>query len=304
MALPNADVGHLAHGAEHSPRSLEEADDRSSSLSDIDRQEEPDNMEIADGGMSDAYDTEAETERLENTPRKPRNLILAPANGSYQDHTSKSMDLDTIDAEHTHGKLGRISSSRGLPDAVTEVVENGKNLQSPSSSPQKRKRSSFERESSSDREISEGSFARVAKLSRSQSIDDSWDPSIAPAGDEDQQALDRMSPILINDQESSKVEHFPKHKYKKGKRKGKKPRDEEPVNSGDVVPEPDLLDQSAENADAVSSSGEGQEIEDVGDGDGDGPEADNAAKTVEGRKSVLGACEIGLLMQIQKSTKR
>ena len=35
---------------------------------------------------SDAYDTEAETERIEETPRNQRNVLLTPSNGTLPDY--------------------------------------------------------------------------------------------------------------------------------------------------------------------------------------------------------------------------
>lgn len=85
----------------------------------------------------------------------------------------------------------------------------------------------------------------------------------------------------IGDSDLEKAQPKPssKQKYQKGKRKGKKPRDDIPVSTGDASPRRNDVGEGEEKADPLSSDREDVENEDVGD-----PEQDNAAKTEEGRK--------------------
>lgn len=68
-----------------------EGDNRSSSLSDIGERAEHDEAGNGSHDISDANDTEAETERLEDTPqklRKHQNVVLTSANSIYDDRPS------------------------------------------------------------------------------------------------------------------------------------------------------------------------------------------------------------------------
>ena len=70
-------------------------DGSSSGLSDPDdRTGNEDGDDLPDPGEdgSDAYDTEAETERLEETPRKQRNVLLTPSNEIFPDEEDPRID--------------------------------------------------------------------------------------------------------------------------------------------------------------------------------------------------------------------
>ena len=61
-------------------------DDSSSSLSEPDDRtgnEDGDDAQCAEEDISDEFDTEAETERLEKTPRKQRDVLLTPSNTAF-----------------------------------------------------------------------------------------------------------------------------------------------------------------------------------------------------------------------------
>ena len=87
-------VSEVIYDGEHSGGPHAELDDRSSSLSELGERaghEEAGNVSRSD---SDANDTEAETERLEDSPKKPRiphNVTLASANGIHGDRESSAL---------------------------------------------------------------------------------------------------------------------------------------------------------------------------------------------------------------------
>jgi len=98
-----------ANDVKHTHNPPTDRDDRSSSLSEIGDQadqEQPDNIFHLG---SDANDTEAETERLEESPQKQRkhqNIILTSSNGIYDDHQSLLANHVTQDHTVRGGKLG------------------------------------------------------------------------------------------------------------------------------------------------------------------------------------------------------
>lgn len=83
--MSSADLGN-ATGIEDAERLQAEEDDRSSSLSELgDRA----GMVHSPHTGSEANDTEAETERLEDSPQKQRrhqDVLLTSTNGAYDDH--------------------------------------------------------------------------------------------------------------------------------------------------------------------------------------------------------------------------
>lgn len=97
----------LPNGADHPRPALYEEDDRSSSLSEIGERADQDRPDItfSDGSDgSDVNDTEAETERLEDSPQKLRthqNLVMTSTNGLHEGRPSvfTPPDLRVMDGE-------------------------------------------------------------------------------------------------------------------------------------------------------------------------------------------------------------
>lgn len=94
----------LPNGADHSRPALHEEDDRSSSLSEIGERADQDRPDITFSDGSDENDTEAETERLEDSPQKLRthqNLVMTSTNGIHEDRPSVFIppDLRVMDGE-------------------------------------------------------------------------------------------------------------------------------------------------------------------------------------------------------------
>lgn len=100
-SLPGMAVEHMSYivsevinNGENANVQQADVDDRSSSLSELGERaghEEGDNISHGD---SEVNDTEAETERLEESPQKQRelhNVILASTNGMYSDPKSSAI---------------------------------------------------------------------------------------------------------------------------------------------------------------------------------------------------------------------
>lgn len=88
----------LVNGIHYTRESTAEADDRSSSLSEIGDRVGNDDLVSSrsrPANGSDLDDTEAETERLEESPQKPRknqNLVMAPTSHIFSNGTSPLSD--------------------------------------------------------------------------------------------------------------------------------------------------------------------------------------------------------------------
>ena len=270
---------------------LDQVDDgTSSSLSDPgDRTGNEDAEDAQDPEVdgSDAYDTEAETERLEKTPRKQRNVLLTSSTGSCNDREGLAADQAQIEGSpnrklcqhgETTGKTGTVADHAAVqdPDQVSDssLEETGDEDDAPPSpsSSRKRKRSEIDLSSKEEKEVDQDSHAKASKPSRSPSLSSVGSPN-ALAEDENHLSETRVP------------EPTSKQSHKKGKRKGRKIKDEEIMSKGERAAGPETLEEAADHAEAASSNGEEVEMEDVGEGDG--ADADSAAKTEESRKSHL-----------------
>ncbi|KAL8639595.1 MAG: hypothetical protein Q9228_003390 [Teloschistes exilis] len=171
---------------------------RSSSLSDIgDRPEESTTAaeQTAPAAESDINDTEAETERLEDSPEKSQSnatLLHTVANGTY------SFGRDTSPAQNpvalqAVGDTVQASDTDPLSDSDAEAAR----TLSPSSSPRKRKRSDIEppylNSRRSPREVGSLNDARPSRSAKTRSNSDErairpgkWDSS--PEGSDGEQA--------------------------------------------------------------------------------------------------------------------
>ena len=100
-SLPGVAVEHMSYivsevvkNGEKTDVPQADVDDRSSSLSELGERAGHEEVENVSHGDSEANDTEAETERLEESPQKQRelnNVVLAPANGMYGDREGSAI---------------------------------------------------------------------------------------------------------------------------------------------------------------------------------------------------------------------
>ena len=103
-SLPGMAVEHMSYivsevvnNGETADVPQADVDDRSSSLSELGERAVHEEGENISRGGSEVNDTEAETERLEESPQKQRglhNVVLASTNGMYGD--SKSSAIGTM----------------------------------------------------------------------------------------------------------------------------------------------------------------------------------------------------------------
>jgi hypothetical protein len=94
-------VPEVAMSSDHPEEPQADADDGSSSLSELGERVGHDGPDIASPDDSEANDTEAETERLEDSPHKQRryqDVVLTSTNGIYNDRESAPV-LRTVSAE-------------------------------------------------------------------------------------------------------------------------------------------------------------------------------------------------------------
>lgn len=111
--MPKTDHG-IANGVGHAEALHQEEDSRSSSLSEIGERADHDEAGNAFCDANDANDTEAETERLEDSPQKLRNhkdIVLNSTNALYEVRSGplaiSALPLMVAD----HGKANSTSSS-------------------------------------------------------------------------------------------------------------------------------------------------------------------------------------------------
>lgn len=307
ISLPSIASSHAlatdlrpAIGADEDQKLQGDVYDGSSSLSEI---EDRAGTEHPSHGCSDANDTEAETERLEDSPQKQRthqNLLLTATTSIHDHHQSPSTTHALSTRVRRHGQPNASNDSVGLADALLALDSVGDRLEQNSdisfleasgeehgqavsptpSSPMKRKRSSFGNDSASDQEIPQEPSVKAMKFLRGTSARDlpSLDAKTSPDAlleQDDQELFAGIARLPISQNESRKAELPSKQKHMKGKRKVKKIPDDEPtdaVNVGSAVQSP-----VQRNADTVHSNEDDAQIEGVVDG----PEADNPVKTEE-----------------------
>ena len=132
--------------------------------------------------------------------------------------------------------------------------------------------------------------------------------SLDASGDEDdQEAIIDTEALPSSYIKSRKAQQYvpTRQKYQKGKRKGKKTRDDRTEDTGGSVTGAELRSEQREGHEAGYSNGEDMEVDDTGDV----PEVDNLVKTEEGGTSpltMLDGGSIALLMDqsivLQKRT--
>ncbi len=100
-SLPGIAVEHMSYivsevinNGENTDGPQADVDDRSSSLSELGERAGHEEVDNVSHGDSEANDTEAETERLDDSPQKQRqlhNVVLASTNGMYGDRGSSAI---------------------------------------------------------------------------------------------------------------------------------------------------------------------------------------------------------------------
>ena len=301
----------LANSVKAGKLPINDGDDRSSSLSDI--EDRTANNELGHTshtirGGSDTNDTEAETERLEDSPQKVRrhtNVVLSSSNGVYHKaENAVEEDMLSVNGSPGRSKVPRPPDGR---DVAPEMDQIDTRLEQTSEI------SSLE-DSSEDLEKSAPSFIapsrkRKRKSPRSNSFTEDEKTEVASMKKTQPPLNGGFLPPTMADKEA-KVERFlvdndlnsgsdkrkyaelgvettssqnpspSKSKSKKGKRKTKKTRDDDLEHSNVAVSYADSQAEHFDNMEQVDSNGEDVEMEDIGEG----PEADLAARTEEGRK--------------------
>ncbi|KAL9635313.1 MAG: hypothetical protein Q9164_003536 [Protoblastenia rupestris] len=246
-------------------------DERSSSLSEIGETTANCDLDtvVHTNDNGEANDTEAETERLEDTPLKRRrhqNVVLTAEKRVYSSRSSPS------GTAVLNGQLQQTSDISSLEDSSEEGLDH----RSLTSSPRKRKRLSLEDESISSRPSANGN-----KGPSSNSLSPSLTSNTAEATSE--QALQEDN-IVGSGTEGLQRTPTKKQKSKTGKRKEKKTPTLENTQVDTAIGRVEEVN-AIDGGENVYSNGEDVEIEDLGDA-----ELDNAGKDEEGllkKKSAL-----------------
>ena len=169
---------------------------------------------------------------------------------------------------------------------ISSLADSGedteKNLLASPTSPRKRKRSSLEDDSISDQESLSGPSIKATKLFRSASASAMVeDPYLDDSAEDDGQVVAAKTAASAMSETRSRNSPeilLPKENYRKSRRKGRKPSDDDVDNESTGAPKLRNATRRGENQDAVSSN----EDEDDNDEAGDVPGAENTAKTEEG----------------------
>ena len=139
-----------------------------------------------------------------------------------------------------------------------------------SSSSRKRKRADYDVTNKGSRVTDNNLSENVSKPSRTPSLDESTGSPTPLGEDENQQPGVRGTEPML------------KQSHKKGKRKGKKTKEDEALSKGERVSPQESPEEAADHGEAASSNGEDVEMEDTVERDG--ADADSTAKTEEDRK--------------------
>ncbi|KAL9069800.1 MAG: hypothetical protein Q9161_005259 [Pseudevernia consocians] len=278
--MSSADFEH-ATDLEDGDRLQTEEDDRSSSLS------EP-GIEHSSRAASEANDTEAETERLEDSPQKQRkhqDVFLTSTNGSYGDHQKQSV-ARTLPEKFASPGLGpegeRLEQTSGISSLEDSGEESGKDLSPTLPLPMKRKRSSFEEDCASDQDTMCEPSAKAMKLFDSNSAEasaklDTEIPPDIPVVDCDLSVTADTAVSPSNEEQPRKPQALPKQKHKKGKRKGKRTSNDEPANAENAGSGAESTVDHGGNAEAMYSNEEDAQMENMAEG----VEAENPVKLEE-----------------------
>ena len=300
QTMSSADFEH-ATDLEDGDRQQAEEDDRSSSLS------EP-GIEHSSRAASEANDTEAETERLEDSPQKQikhQDVFLTSTNGSYGDHQKQSVartlpekfaspgqsstEIILVESADRASGLGpegeRLEQTSGISSLEDSGEESGKDFSPTSPLPMKRKRSSFEEDSASDQDTMCEPSAKAMKLfdsnpaEASAKLDTEIPPDI-PVVDCDLSVTADTAVSPSNEEQPRKPQALPKQKHKKGKRKGKRTSNDEPANAENAGSGVESTVDHGGNAEAMYSNEEDAQMENMAEG----VEAENPVKLEERKR--------------------
>ena len=300
-----------ANGIGSSEVPTTEGDDRSSSLSDI--EDRTANTEIGPAsrairGGSEANDTEAETERLEDSPQKGRkhtNVVLRTSNDIYQE-SANVVENDVLPvsdvpdrpelliAPNERDSVRETSMITTRMDQTSEISsledfseENERSVPSSNMPSKKRKRKTPQSNSLSEDEKTAKVLITKNHLHPGQT---SLHSSVAGKGsgagiffsDNDKNSGAHKREYTESGLEATSSQHLSlsKSKSKKGKRKVKKTKDEDLEHTLVAIAYADSQTEHFESIEHVDSNGEDAEMEDIGEG----AEAEVAAKTEEGRE--------------------
>ncbi|CAF9937790.1 MAG: hypothetical protein ALECFALPRED_007392 [Alectoria fallacina] len=280
-----------ASGVEDGEKLQAEEDDRSSSLSELgDRV----GIEHSSRAGSEANDTEAETERLEDSPQKQRrhqDVVLTSTNATYIDHQNQSAthilpertaspglssaenaSMEIADRASGPGSEGeRLEQTSDISSLEDSGEESGKALSPSRSIPTKRKRSSFEEDSASDQDTMREPSTKAMKLFDNIAAEASADldaeiPSHVPAADIDLRVIADTAMSPSNQDQPRKPQTLPKQKHKKGKRKGKRTPNDESTNPETAGSGAESTVEHGGNAEAMDSNEEEAQIENMAEG--------------------------------------
>ena len=304
--LSNVDLKH-ATGIEESDKAQAEADDRSSSLSDLGDRTGVEHSSHA--GSEEVNDTEAETERLEDSPQKQRrhqDVVLTSVSGTYDDQQKPATARALPETSSNHG----LSSTGDVPLEVANCAsepgseverheqtsdissvedsgeESGKNLSPSSSNLVKRKRPNFEEDSASEQDVTHGTSAKAMKLFDGDTAEVSAKlgpliQPVTPAENYDMQVVADAALSPSNEKQSRKPQAPTKQKHQKGKRKGKKTPDHEAGNTQNAPVGTENAVEHGGNVEAMYSNEEDAQMENMAEG----VEVENPVK-MEERKRV------------------
>ena len=286
-----------------------DGDDRSSSLSDI--EDRTANAELGVhaqkvGGDSEANDTEAETERLEDSPqkiRKHKNVVLNSSNNVYQDSATVAEHDEVFMNDNPHRPEILGDSTEGYlahePDRVEARVDPVSEISSLEDSSEgversilraKTKSRKRKRQSPRSNSQSEGEETEIVLMANKEPP-----PSQAPIrsalSDNESRIEASYAENDLNSStdkreysgiEAASSQHLSpsKSKGKKGKRKAKKTKVEDPEQADIAVAYTNGQIDRFDNMDQADSNGDDAEMEEIDDG----AEADAAARTEEGRE--------------------
>ncbi|KAK4696402.1 hypothetical protein P7C71_g1509, partial [Lecanoromycetidae sp. Uapishka_2] len=282
-------------------------DYRSSSLSEIGDRADQEQPESIDCIEVDADDTEAETERLEDSPQKQRkhqDIVLTSSNAicaERQNTLSSRTKDDSIVQTNTYTDPEKLERSSDISSLADSGEDDRHFMSGTSVSPKKRKRSTFEDGSSSSPEPEADSYHKAKELFKDTPAGSPLtleeDASQAASADDEGHVPTASANAFPSDESAQREPLRPapaKQKYKKGKRKGKRVVDEDPSISDHRSFGPANVIEHVRSDEAMSSNGEDAEV----DEERDVPEVENVVKTEEG--SVQKKTALDFLNSIEK----
>ncbi|KAL8712413.1 MAG: hypothetical protein Q9220_003261 [cf. Caloplaca sp. 1 TL-2023] len=235
--------------------------DRSSSLSDIGERADERNAPSEPTIDSDPNDTEAETERLDDSPQKSRrnqNLVLTTLNSRYSTSHDPLSHVDSTDtqAAGSDKQVFGTASNRG------SSVE-GENTMHKDQSPRKRKRSGDEeyyldrrRGSATGSEINMGSPSRAPKHASHPTIEaETWDKSREGS----------LAESRTSEEETQDTQEKLKPQGRRGKRRAGKTSDNEAESRSPSVMSMNDGAELATHPDNQNNNLDDAEIEDHGE---------------------------------------